>query len=259
MSRGSDVDDGRRAVTLDGTMNTRDIGGYHAADGRAVRWGRVYRSDRLNELSDADVDRLQALGLAVIIDMRSSFETQHAPDRAVPGVEIRLHPVDDATLSPESFLTPILAGELGRPEAWARLVEAYRTTLTSGANAFRALFEAVAAGDPVLFHCAGGKDRAGIGAALLLDVLGVDRTDITADYMLTNDRYAQGENPFRSMIESFDDHLQDVMLLLLRAEAEFIHATFDAIDELGGVEAYLTEVAGVSAETIATVRRVLLD
>ena len=60
------TDEHSRAVPLDGQANFRDIGGYATADGRTVRWGEVYRSGRLDDLSESDVARLDSLGIRTV-------------------------------------------------------------------------------------------------------------------------------------------------------------------------------------------------
>jgi protein-tyrosine phosphatase len=66
-----------RRLPLQGAVNFRDLGGYRARDGRHVRWGRIFRSDSLAELSDADVDVVAALGLRAICDLRADSERTH--------------------------------------------------------------------------------------------------------------------------------------------------------------------------------------
>ena len=43
-------------IYLQGAHNVRDLGGYPTTDGRATRWGMLYRSDALNELTENDWD-----------------------------------------------------------------------------------------------------------------------------------------------------------------------------------------------------------
>ena len=61
----------RRHVALEGAHNFRDLGGYPTQDGRSVRWGVLFRSDALAELSDADLEVVGALGLRLVCDFRS--------------------------------------------------------------------------------------------------------------------------------------------------------------------------------------------
>ena len=64
----------QRIIELEGTSNFRDIGGYQARDGLMVRWGQLYRSASLDALSLMDQNKLQELGIADSIDLRSAFE-----------------------------------------------------------------------------------------------------------------------------------------------------------------------------------------
>src|SRR5215472_3496777 len=71
-----------RHVPLEGASNFRDFGGYPTADGRRrVKWGRLYRSDRLSELTDVDLARLAGLGIRHVHDLRRASEVELAPTR----------------------------------------------------------------------------------------------------------------------------------------------------------------------------------
>ena len=68
------MEERERLVALAGAFNFRDLGGYPAGDGRRTRWGRLFRSDTLHELTEADVGVLRSLGLATMIDLRTARE-----------------------------------------------------------------------------------------------------------------------------------------------------------------------------------------
>src|ERR1700730_18336008 len=70
-----------RRLPLQGVVNFRDLGGYSTADGRAVRWGQVFRSDALCGLTDSDLVVLADLGLRTVCDLRSEAERAHMPNR----------------------------------------------------------------------------------------------------------------------------------------------------------------------------------
>jgi len=76
-----------RHLDFEGAINFRDIGGYPTADGRVVRWRKVYRSAELARLTDADLARIKALGIATIFDMRSDREREQRPNRIDPAWE----------------------------------------------------------------------------------------------------------------------------------------------------------------------------
>ncbi|NDH22617.1 MAG: tyrosine-protein phosphatase [Actinobacteria bacterium] len=78
---------GERLLAMDGVMNFRDLGGYPTVDGGATRWGQVFRSARLNETSDADLDRIERLGITKVFDLRTQAEVDNEPDRLPDSVE----------------------------------------------------------------------------------------------------------------------------------------------------------------------------
>lgn len=177
-----------RHVPLDTAFNLRDLGGYPTADGRAVVWGRAYRADGLHAVEGRDLDRVRSLGLRTVIDLRTEPEVDGGtfPVRALP-VDLHHLPVlarvwddDDEVEAVAHRATPYL-------------VARYLDMLDEGGPAFVAALELLAAVGhrPFVFHCAAGKDRTGVLAALLLAVLGVADAEIAADYALSEDAMAR--------------------------------------------------------------------
>jgi protein-tyrosine phosphatase len=177
-------DAGRRHVEFEACFNFRDLGGYETADGRTVRWNVLYRSDTLHRFTASDLDTFNSLGLRTVIDLRSATEIddygrlEGADDELtwhhVPMLDkVKLAPRDDQD-SPPLVPTPMAPGE-----GYVYIVETFGDSV---ASVFSLL-----AGDalPAVFHCTAGKDRTGIVAAMLLDVLGVDDEIIASDYVLT--------------------------------------------------------------------------
>ena len=174
-----------RVWPLQGASNFRDLGGYPGHDGRPVRWRRLFRSDHLGGLTEADKAQLVALGLARSFDFRGEAEraavgyqlpglTQHSL-AIEPTVVQRMQDLVDAGQS----LTPAHASEL--------MAELYRALVNDQSHRFAELFEHLLTADaPVVFHCTAGKDRTGFAAALVLLALGVPRDVVQQDYLLTN-------------------------------------------------------------------------
>ena len=173
--------DPRRVIALDGVHNFRDLGGYPAdtpAGPGTVRWGLVHRADGLQRLTPDDVAVLRERGLAMVIDLRTDAELQDRGRFPVDQHDVEFHhlPVIDRTWVP---------GEV--PEfdnAHDFLMWAYRDMLAVGAPKLAAALALIAEADdtPLVFHCAAGKDRTGLLAALLLAVVGVPHEYIAADY-----------------------------------------------------------------------------
>ena len=174
------LNDGRRSVVLDGVHNFRDLGGY-PAEGGTTRWGLVYRADGLARLTSADVAVLRARGLGAVIDLRTDAELSERGRYPVDQHSVAFHhlPVLDRTWQAEDVPVVGTAHEF--------LMWAYRDMLRAGSDKIAKAIALIAdpAMAPVVFHCAAGKDRTGLVAAMLLSLLGVPDDYIAADYAKT--------------------------------------------------------------------------
>jgi len=241
-----------RRLDLEGPVNFRDLGGYAAADGRTVRRRHLFRSDALHRLTDADVERVHALGVTTIIDFRTTHELETS---GWGGIEL----LDAEHLHLPTFDTtrPLLEDE----EIVRSLVtapDAYMSMLRNGAQAYAMALRHVAASeDPVVFFCAAGKDRTGVFAALVLGLLGVSDADIIADYALTGEvieqihaRRAETVGPGGRTYELGED--------LANAYPESMAATIERLHrEWGGWDGYVDAV-GVEPEIVTELRARLL-
>lgn len=165
----------KRELRIEIAYNVRHIGGYRAAGGLTSR--TIVRSAGLQRLTGSGLAALAESRITTIVDLRSSVERseQGTPDPAPFGIRSVHNPIWEADASP--------AGLGDEFDGYAPI---YRAMLESGAPAYRRLFEIIAeSADGVLFHCAAGKDRTGVAAALLLDLAGVRDADIIDDYALS--------------------------------------------------------------------------
>lgn len=258
-----------RLVPLEGTLNFRDLGGYRTADGRQVRWGRVFRSDALGRLTDADLTYLERLGVRLVCDFRDDHETQKAPSRlpAHPDLRMERFPIgaggdtNEVAGDRKDGLTDlVLAGRLGEvsPET---LGDFYVGMLESRSEPLVAVLERVAdpANHPVVFHCTAGKDRTGVLAAVLLSVLGVDDERILDDYELT-DRYRTPHRLAEVAPRLAEAGVElDKVRALFSAQRPVLARTLATLDErYGSVRGFLTGPAGVDPATIERLREILL-
>jgi len=172
-----------RLLPLVGASNFRDLGGYPTVDGRQTRWGRLFRSDTLHELTEADLEVLRGVGLASIIDLRTATEVGRTGRGALGGEAIAyLHASVLQEEGGESVATPAPPDD--------DPAERYLWYLEVGRQAFTESLAMVAdpSNHPLVFHCAAGKDRTGVLAALILDIVGVERSVIVDDYAITATR-----------------------------------------------------------------------
>lgn len=171
-----------RLLPLEGGRNFRDLGGWRSTDGRRVKWGRIYRSGAMSDLTMADLAYLSALGVSAICDLRSPSEREAEPN---PFLKIG-GPKVVATGYDRSAATSALMRMTTREDAIQGFADAYVDFLDLLAPHYADIFARLLAGQGALaFNCSAGKDRTGVGAALILSVLGVPREIVIADYALS--------------------------------------------------------------------------
>jgi protein-tyrosine phosphatase len=270
-----------RWVRLDGTTNTRDLGGLATTDGGVTVPGRILRSDNLQTLSDDDVRRLvEEIGLREVIDLRTTAEILlegRGPLRAVAEVTHR-----HFSLIPErGHHTDVFAVEEeevveGLPDNWVEsllprqaaahdqeehpAVRAYLGYLGDRADAVVAALRALTTAGPgaSVVHCAAGKDRTGVVVALALAVAGVGHDDIVADYAMTADVIEALVAKLAASPTYADDmETRDVASHTPRAET--MDRVLTLLDErYGGATGWL-DAHGFGAEEQAALRTRLRD
>ena len=174
----------RRLIGLEAVHNFRDLGGYATADGRSTRWRTLFRSDGLYRLRGADdMSRVRQLGLKSVIDLRTEREQREQGIFPIDDIDVTFHHLSIVDVTWSDTETPQFDDEV------EFLVWGYRDMLEIGSSRFADAMHVLAQTDslPAVFHCAAGKDRTGVLAALLLSSLGVEDAHICADYGLTQD------------------------------------------------------------------------
>jgi protein-tyrosine phosphatase len=259
-----------RHVPLAGQPNFRDLGGYAAGDGRRIRWGAVYRSGELSQLSDADVGKLGELGIRTVVDLRSPEEVSARGEGRLPsGAQLVPLPITSSDMFAKlipmflkgdfSQVPPDLLDQVNR-----MLVSEFTEEYT---GLLRALSEPV--NRPLVFHCTQGKDRAGFGAAMVLSALGVPWETVVEDYLLSNHFRKEENDKMLGMIRGFAANhdgpegeevaFSRVEGLLYVKEQSLQAAHAEIIERHGSVEVFLTEGLGCSVEGLAQLRDDLLE
>ena len=243
-----------RPIALEGATNFRDLGGYEALDGRRVRWRRLFRADGLHRLTPGDGATLAALGVEEALDLRYGPERAGEPARlpdSVASVHIGL-----ADAPANSLLETLNAGGVPSAEAaWTRLRDSYARYPEKYAPACGAILRRLIAKDapPLLFHCTAGKDRTGFAAAVALEALGVPRTTIMEDYLLTNRHWDRGGREPEGLPRELYEPV-------FSAREEYLSASWATLDrEHGGLEGWLDRAVGFGAEDRTRLRAVMLE
>jgi protein-tyrosine phosphatase len=233
-----------RRVAFDGAANFRDIGGYPAGPGRRVRWNRIFRSDNLSGLTEADLEWFASLGIQTIIDFRVPFERDRQPNRLPDGSAIAVRELGFVPLGGIEMLRGIAAGTLGADDVKRMVVAQYRSFVTDCDDYYREALKDVLDETrlPLLIHCTSGKDRTGFAIAILLAAVGTPRETIVRDFVLTNEYRRDLSLLFTNST------LPGVADMLTSAQSEYIEAAFEQIDETyGNVETYLEKALGIDA------------
>ncbi|GAA3048050.1 tyrosine-protein phosphatase [Actinokineospora globicatena] len=177
-----------RFVELDGCFNFRDLGGHRTVDGREVAWRRLFRADGLHRLTETGREAFDELGVVTVLDLRTQREVDQKAWRPSPGWAGQWRHVPLVRQTPDwSNQDRATLDDPGFAAAH------YAEIVIEGASGLREAVEALAepGGLPAVFHCAAGKDRTGILAALVLRLLGVPAEDVADDYAVSEQATAR--------------------------------------------------------------------
>ena len=241
-----------RFITLKGPLNFRDLGGYTTRESRTVQWRKLFRSDGIHSMTVEDVQHVYGkLGVVSRIDLRTESEVQRTgPGPAVPDSVQYLH---------LPFIQWQTGTSSGKDDPETRLRDTYlRIIRESGGQIAKAVNTLAGKnGLPAVFHCSAGKDRAGICAAIVLGLLGVDEQNIMDDYSLTSKNIGAiirrlGQLPGNEHMLTLPPEFFDIQPRAMEAvltELRNVH---------GGVEGYIRS-HGVSDGALSQLRSSLLQ
>jgi protein-tyrosine phosphatase len=229
-------------LPLKNAGNVRDLGGY-ACDGGATNWKTFIRADSISALDEEDIRFLLDYGVKTIIDLRTAAEIAAAPDPSRLIEQTSCHHI------------PLMSGGQGDVKEIFNsppisLPDLYLATIQQEQPVIKTILEtAASAQGALLFHCAAGKDRTGIVAALLLGVAGVSVPDMLANYEVTY-TYIRN-NP--DMIE-YANTFPPAFLPTLYSPREYLEPMLEYIaQEHGGIREYLSRI-GLSPDTVQRIR-----
>lgn len=259
--------DAHRLLNFDGIHNFRDLGGYRSGDGRSVRWGRLYRSGTLHGASDADLEALQGLQLAYLVDFRSDVEKREEPNRlpdpeGFSVVEIPILDEGNAALVGE-LIERVETGDFSGFDADAFMLQANRQFAGQFTPEFsRFVHQVLAAeGRPVAWNCSAGKDRTGFAAAVLLRILGVPQETVVEDYLASSAPSLESRRSQLLLLRLFKGReAADQLGRMLGVDAAWLAAAFEEIDaRWGSFERYVGEGLGLTPAEVDRLRNHLLE
>jgi len=243
----------KRQVKLEGGSNFRDLGGYPTQDQKHVKWGHIYRSADVSKLTDSDLKTLTDLHLATVCDLRGPDELKTSPDKLPLGIQYINLPAGS-----ENTKVNMNYGKMNGDS----MIRSFYTGTDHLKAKYKPMFDILLAlpnDKSLMFHCTAGKDRTGLGAALVLSALSVKRNYIVADYAATNIFWKDARE---KMIAGMVQRGMDASSLkpMLAANPAYIESFFKTIDaKYGSIENFLNMEMELDAAKIAKLKDLYLE
>ncbi|AFC30803.1 Protein tyrosine/serine phosphatase [Paenibacillus mucilaginosus 3016] len=260
------IDPVSRIIPYQGANNFRDMGGYETEDGRRVKYGLFFRSAELHGLTENDLLHLHTLGIRTVLDYRHEQEAALKPDPAIAGAVYECIPAFAADLPIAAAQSHTMEELLGGAQTGGfgpEMLAGFYAKLPFGNASYRRLMDLIQEPERLglLHHCAAGKDRTGVGSALILLALGVPEETVMLDYLLTNEGLASFKAEILARIApALDERALQGFQAIMAAKPEYLNAALDAIKErYGSYEAYFEQEYGLTAGRLDALRSYCLE
>ncbi|MFT4561222.1 MAG: protein-tyrosine phosphatase [Gammaproteobacteria bacterium] len=225
----------QRNVPLAGCVNFRDLGGYLAEDGRRVKWGRLFRSGHMSNLTPGARDYFAKLDIKAVCDFRISEE------RASEATDLPNNPSMNILEIPPGikdrfFLHRVFQDASGPEDVVKAVHEIVLSMVNESAARYQRLFDVLleCTDENILINCSAGKERTGVASALILTALGVPRATIYYDFMLSKQYFpTQKEIPRVLKKYNVGEGLaaQQLIMPLLETHESYLRTAFESIDK----------------------------
>lgn len=225
--------------------NARDLGGMMTRSGKKTAFKRFVRSDSPAEIDEIGVKALIDYSVRTVIDLRSPQEISRSGNPFIDRPEILFRNTPLIAIDPDnrddSTMNFMVQNKLGHlyilmlEHSQEALLDVFRTIIKRPDGA-------------IMFHCAHGKDRTGLIAALLYLLAGVRRQDIIRNY-------AESYEHIRPLVDPLFESMPANTHHMYRSDAENMRLLLDHIDRFyeGSADIYL-QTLGLSEQEIESIR-----
>ena len=256
-----------RLLNFEGIANFRDLGGYANEQGQQVKWGVLYRSGTFAHSSRADLQGLQQLQLATLIDFRSGGEKEEEPNQLPQPASFTVVEIPTLDEGNKALVGEVMerveSGNFDGFDPDQFMLTANRQFATEFTPQFRQFIHSVldAGGKPVAWHCSAGKDRTGFASAILLRVLGVPQETVMRDYMESKQHALEARKNQLLLLRVFKgEEAADKLAIMMGVEEAWLLAAFEEIDaQWGSFDNYVSEGLQLTDRDIAKLRNQLLE
>ncbi len=260
----------KREIKLAGTYNFRDIGGYKTKDNKSIKWGKIYRSAKLTDLTSEDLIKLASLNIARIADLRSPAEIKFFPDKIpVKAKYFRVNKeiyTGDLTKDKVEDDWAAMANDMKQytsQDTDESIIKYYKGLAHTFKDRYKEVFDSLlvlSSDSALVLHCTGGKDRSGVVTAMIEYVLGVDSAQIADDFVLTNKyRYDYNAKIANMLHEKYNVPMERASDYGI-SKAIYLQATFDEMrKQFGSLDNYVVSELGVDQTKKNILRQKYLD
>ncbi len=253
-----------RLINFDRILNFRDFGGWDTLHGRIAR-GKLFRSASFHDATKSDIDKLNGMNLAFLVDLRRPEERAHEPSKwSNESCRVIFNEEGAGGQALPPHLVALMQSDLTPKTTREYMLSLYREIPFDPRliRLYRDWFAELGRGGAGVVHCAAGKDRTGVICALTLTALGVDEDAVFADYEFTNqavDLEARMPRIQQRMEERLGRKLDPAALRpMLGVEVDYLREALDAITaKYGSIDAYLSDALGVGARDRQALRTAL--
>ena len=267
----------KQTLALEKVSNARQLGGYTAVGGKTIRDRLLLRSGTLLDATQSDIDKLMKdYKLTAVIDLRTSEEAAEKPDPCMNGaayyhISVMSEGQDVQSQSAIVEIHRLYGDDPGRAyvemiRAGALSEEMYTIFLDSDValKAWRQFFDVLLSHEngAVLWHCTGGKDRAGLASVIVLSVLGVDEETILADFALTNEALSRNIANITAQASKYTSDAGELerVAALAGVYVPYMQRVFDRAEaECGSMQAFIQQKIGLTDAEVEKLREMYLE
>lgn len=226
-------------LPMEGGYNFRDLGGIKTKDNRFVKWGKFFRTDELGKLTESDLFYLSSIPITSVVDFRTKREIELTPDKYPSSVKNKI----ELNINPGNInIEGLTEEDLNKISFDSVMIAMNKAFVTDSGiiGQYKEFFRILQEEEniPLIFHCSAGKDRTGMGAALILFALGVDEDTVMKDYLLSNTYLGNKYDDYKKKYPQLEP--------MFVVKPEYMQTSIDAMKEnYGSIDNFLTDKLGI--------------